>query len=168
MKVIQTKYKGCHFRSRLEARWAVYFDSIGLEWEYEKEGYKFDDGTYYLPDFWLPKVKMWAEVKPTKFNEKEITKAKKLVEGEGYPILKLIGVPELKPYSSIERREDEWIDYAEYVLSQYHNYPQEEGRFYSNPGEPLEDYDYYFPDADIAVIAAKSARFEFGEEGYKK
>lgn len=28
LKVIQTSYKGYRFRSRLEARWAVYFDTI--------------------------------------------------------------------------------------------------------------------------------------------
>ena len=30
MKIIETKYRGYHFRSRLEARWAVFFDEIGL------------------------------------------------------------------------------------------------------------------------------------------
>ena len=50
---IETRYKGYRFRSRLEARWAVFFDSIGVEWEYEKQGYNVN-GTKYLPDFWLP------------------------------------------------------------------------------------------------------------------
>jgi len=43
LKAIDTKYKGYKFRSRLEARWAVYFDAIGLEWEYEKEGFEFGE-----------------------------------------------------------------------------------------------------------------------------
>lgn len=38
MQAIQTRYKGYHFRSRLEARWAVFFDTLGILWEYEKEG----------------------------------------------------------------------------------------------------------------------------------
>jgi hypothetical protein len=63
LKAIETKYKGCRFRSRLEARWAVFFDAIGIEWEYEKEGYKLPSG-WYLPDFWLPETKTWVEVKP--------------------------------------------------------------------------------------------------------
>ena len=50
-KAIETKYKGYRFRSRLEARWAVFFDALGLDWEYEIEGYKLPDGRYYLPDF---------------------------------------------------------------------------------------------------------------------
>jgi len=39
MKAIPTRYAGCHFRSRLEARWAVFFDRLGVAWQYEPEGY---------------------------------------------------------------------------------------------------------------------------------
>jgi len=53
IKPIQTEYKGYKFRSRLEARWAVFFDACGLSWEYEPEGYDLGDGLYYLPDFLL-------------------------------------------------------------------------------------------------------------------
>lgn len=37
IKPIETVYKGYRFRSRLEARWAVFFDAQGIEWEYEPE-----------------------------------------------------------------------------------------------------------------------------------
>jgi hypothetical protein len=51
MKPIQTYYKGYKFRSRTEARWAVFFDSVGVDWEYEPEGFVLSDGSHYLPDF---------------------------------------------------------------------------------------------------------------------
>lgn len=35
---LTTRYAGCRFRSRLEARWAVFFDHLGIEWEYEPQG----------------------------------------------------------------------------------------------------------------------------------
>lgn len=35
IKAHPTKYNGVHFRSRLEARWAAFFDLAGWEWEYE-------------------------------------------------------------------------------------------------------------------------------------
>lgn len=35
IKAHPTKYKGVQFRSRLEARWAVFFDLVGWKWEYE-------------------------------------------------------------------------------------------------------------------------------------
>jgi hypothetical protein len=62
-KPIETIYKGYRFRSRGEARWAVFFDAVGLPYDYEKEGFVLDDGTKYLPDFWLPSLKLWVEVK---------------------------------------------------------------------------------------------------------
>jgi hypothetical protein len=71
MKAIETLYNGYRFRSRLEARWAIFFDMMGIEYEYEKEGYNLD-GVWYLPDFWLPQYKYWIEIKgemPTKEEE---------------------------------------------------------------------------------------------------
>lgn len=56
LKAIQTEYKGYLFRSRLEARWAVFFDACGVKWEYEPEGYDLGGGLYYLPDFRLHNV----------------------------------------------------------------------------------------------------------------
>lgn len=61
---IETRYAGCRFRSRLEARWAVFFDALGVRWEYEGQGYLIGpDRTPYLPDFWLPDLDTWVEVK---------------------------------------------------------------------------------------------------------
>jgi hypothetical protein len=65
LKAIDTAYKGYLFRSRLEARWAVFFDALGLKWEYEAEGYDLD-GVWYLPDFRVQTPQgsdMWVEVK---------------------------------------------------------------------------------------------------------
>lgn len=62
IQAIETRYAGCRFRSRLEARWAVFFDTLNIKWEYEPEGIRFDTHTY-LPDFWLPREKIYVEVK---------------------------------------------------------------------------------------------------------
>jgi hypothetical protein len=56
VKAIETRYKGYRFRSRLEARWAVFFDALGWEWRYEHQGYEIgwgDTSRYWLPDFEL-------------------------------------------------------------------------------------------------------------------
>ena len=53
LRAIETEYKGYRFRSRLEARWAVFFDACGVKWEYEPEGYDLGNAIYYLPDFLL-------------------------------------------------------------------------------------------------------------------
>jgi len=39
VKPIETVYSDHLFRSRLEARWAVFFDYMGIKWVYEPEGY---------------------------------------------------------------------------------------------------------------------------------
>lgn len=63
---IETKYNGYRFRSRLEARWAIFFDALGIRYEYEKEGFNLNGLGPYLPDFYLPDIHggMWAEIKP--------------------------------------------------------------------------------------------------------
>ena len=53
IKAIETEYKGYLFRSRLEARWAVFFDFCGVDYEYEPEGYDLGNDQAYLPDFIL-------------------------------------------------------------------------------------------------------------------
>lgn len=62
-KAIETIYNGYKFRSRLEARWAVFFDECGIEYQYEPEGFDLGDGYYYLPDFYLPEQDIWIEIK---------------------------------------------------------------------------------------------------------
>lgn len=67
LKPIETTWRGYAFRSRLEARWAVFFERLGVRWEYEPEGFQLEDGTRYLPDFrvWSPQGEpIWYEVKP--------------------------------------------------------------------------------------------------------
>ncbi len=64
LKAIETEYKGCRFRSRLEARWAVFFDSLpGVKWDYEPEGFELEGGLRYLPDFKVNYLG-WVEIKP--------------------------------------------------------------------------------------------------------
>lgn len=51
IKPIETCYNGYKFRSRLEARWAVFFDALGVKYEYEPQGFDLGNGLKYLPDF---------------------------------------------------------------------------------------------------------------------
>lgn len=73
MKVIETRYQGHRFRSRLEARWAVFFDCLNIKWHYEPEGYETDHG-WYLPDFLITvnDQDFWVEIKgrnPTRLEQ---------------------------------------------------------------------------------------------------
>jgi hypothetical protein len=63
IKPIETEYNGYRFRSRLEAKWAVFFDEADIKYEYEPEGFQLEDGSRYLPDFYLPEYRCYVEVK---------------------------------------------------------------------------------------------------------
>lgn len=97
LKAIDTRYANHLFRSRLEARFAVYFDELNTQWEYEKEGFDLGDGLWYLPDFFLPEHNIYAEIKPKKLNYKERLKCKKLAVLSGCPVIELIGLPSTNP-----------------------------------------------------------------------
>lgn len=75
IKAIETVYpwpNGPRYRSRLEARYAVFFDTLGIKYEYEKEGYQFRSG-WYLPDFWLPDLRSWIEIKGKDPSDSELS-----------------------------------------------------------------------------------------------
>jgi|SRR5688572_8885344 len=75
IKPIETVYKGYRFRSRLEARWAVFFEQMKWPWEYEPEGYEWRDQKY-LPDFVCRLiVPTYFEIKPL-FSEEQKLSAK--------------------------------------------------------------------------------------------
>lgn len=64
MMAIPTRYAGVQFRSRLEARWAAFFDLMEFDWQYEPIDL---DG--YIPDFILFD-RMLVEVKPILWKSK--------------------------------------------------------------------------------------------------
>ncbi len=63
IRAIPTMYRGTLFRSTLEADWAATLDAYGIDWQYEPEGLMLPSGELYRPDFWLPRIKTWLEVK---------------------------------------------------------------------------------------------------------
>jgi len=94
--VIETTYKNYRFRSRLEARWAYFFDKIGVQYRYEPEGYEFF-GMRYLPDFLIsiPRYNMcdrvFVEIKPEIPSGEERYKAKWLAEYTRIPVYIFFG-----------------------------------------------------------------------------
>lgn len=72
---IPTAYKGIVFRSRLEARWAIFFDTLKVEYLYEPQPFITRLGGY-LPDFYLPKTKWLVEIKPSAPTNEELVKVR--------------------------------------------------------------------------------------------
>lgn len=65
MKAIETEYNGILFRSRLEARWAILFDALSLNWVYEPECYLLSNNQKYTPDFYIKRFDLFIEIKPS-------------------------------------------------------------------------------------------------------
>lgn len=170
IRPIQTEYNGYLFRSRLEARWAVFFDVMRYDYEYEPEGFDLGPDGLYLPDFWLPQVEMYAEVKPTHLSIEEKRKCACLVESTERSCLLLIGPPDFKEYWAYVpwRTENPYVDEHvdiemwDYALISLYVHARPEGRFFSSP-ECSDWCDEEFGhDYVKAVHASRRARFERG------
>lgn len=72
-------YRGVEFLSTLEADWAATLDHYGIEWDYEPWMIRLPSGTSYVPDFWLPSLKTFIEVKGAHMQRHE--KPQELAEG---------------------------------------------------------------------------------------
>ena len=93
MTPLQTTYNGVKYRSRTEARWAVFFESMGVKFIYEPEGYNLD-GVMYLVDFFVPDWNAYFEVKNSnRLSDDEIDKAKRLSAASGIWLVIVNGTP---------------------------------------------------------------------------
>ena len=184
IKPIETFYKGCRFRSRLEARWAVFFDALGIDWEYEPEGFTLDFGIRYLPDFALknvhwrgegsehytgkPGIPIYVEVKGVSSYEDvhRDERVKMELFAKHRPLIVLGNIP---------YNESDAFDFNDELMSfsllDGDDYPA----FFSKSDNPDEkkreiwicgpDHDeYYKGSTDEALSIARQARFEYGEK----
>lgn len=97
IKPIDTIYNGYKFRSRLEARWAVFFDTLKIRYEYECEGYEMESERY-LPDFFLPDHNCWVEVKPESFTDFYNSKHQQFSESISDSFIVIAGPPRRGEY----------------------------------------------------------------------
>jgi hypothetical protein len=156
-RAIETRYKGYRFRSRLEARWAVFFDALGLRWEYEPEGFELPSGRY-LPDFYAAerhpdggfRYGPWVEVKAVDPTAAEMQRMRELCAATDCHGLIVVGLPDAQ----------RWVHF------------HKEGRADDDtltalrPCTPVwERLGVDWREYGIAAIAARCARFEFGESG---
>ena len=152
IKAIETEYKGYKFRSRLEARWAVFFDAMDWAWEYEPEGYKMEymgEIIHYLPDFWLPDMKAFVEVKGGALNAEDRRKVEALAFTSDYGVFVLGSIPD---------NATDWWDVCTKDLS------DEEDELRAGWGSFDAGYERRELYLD-ALKAARQARFEHGEKG---
>lgn len=162
MKAIGTRYAGRRFRSRLEARYAVLFDALGLDWDYEPEGFETPFGRY-LPDFFIrphaaspkalqhPGFGVWVEIKPSRPETDELEKLSAVAKGTACGGLLLWGQPNkavgvlFSQEGHTRASEIAWLGLADFLDPDSEDYPGDLWR--------------------ASVAKATAARFEFGENG---
>lgn len=106
LEAIPTRYAGELFRSRLEARWAVFFDELDIDWGYEVDQYS-DGIEFYTPDFWLPEFEYFVEIKPK--NVYDIKKIKMLALTENREVFVAFEFP--SPERTVIRSAHCWFSY---------------------------------------------------------
>ncbi len=147
LKPIETHYKGYRFRSRLEARWAVFWDSLGISWEYEPEGFELGDGLRYLPDFKVnyPDQKdVWFEVKGDINGMSQHDWDKVARFSEKNTLFILDGTPACRMYGGVSN----WLAHGEVSKNKHYD-------FWDGPS-PLEDPAF----ADVPALAAALDSFQ--------
>lgn len=183
IKAIETIYNGYKFRSRLEARWAVFFDALGIKYEYEPEGYELPDGTKYLPDFkvkcwgyrgsiWERPIDLYIEVKGdmTKYDAERI-----LAFADEYPVLIVTDIPPkgqitdsnaVKAYDEMNGIRIYPFNYETIDGDYFAAYPavDNKGHFYlmGDDSSYIDRDD--LPRIEAAYEKARQARFEHGEK----
>lgn len=167
-------YGGRWYRSRLECRWAFFLDELSIKYRYEPEGYRLPDGRQYLPDFYLPQIDGFAEVKPTseKLSQQMWAITEFIQAGMGSKILFLIDEPGFKPYMMMRpvhlaggfvesNMTNAILDvfYRPKLLTEEHRLFEDVPDYNF---EREEDFTLEYRDA---VYMARAARFDHGTEG---
>jgi hypothetical protein len=116
IQAIQTEAFGCLFRSRLEARCAVFLEAMGLRWDYEPEGFELPSGRY-LPDFKVykedcPAGYYWIECKGGIPTDQEVQLARELAKATTACVVFF-----RQPFFQLMR--EQCAGYAEFFKSEY-------------------------------------------------
>lgn len=154
-------YKGIEFKNEIEAKWAVAFDELGIEWSYYR-------GCNNDISFILPAYKMIAQVfcaKPTlqELNIADYEAAKTLQS-----VLLLIGPPQPRAYFAIDTEfgykataYGRTFNACDYLI--FDSTTTSEGRFYLSTGEdsscfpmPIQAEAFEYDCENLAILKANA------------
>ncbi len=149
IKAIETRYAGCRFRSRTEARWAVFLDQLGIGWDYEAQGFHTPAGGY-LPDFLLENGR-FVEIKGPAPTERDLAKCQAVDN-----LIILVG--------SIPRKPEDltWWEFGPCRNGKIHFFHRCDDGWQILTGWPFGETRSR-EDVQAALTYARSARFEHGE-----
>lgn len=88
------RHASYEMRSHSETRWAGMMDALSVNWIYEPETIETRHG-WYKPDFFLPAVGAFVEVKGPEPTKVEQEKAEDAEAKTGFPVIFAYGAPEM-------------------------------------------------------------------------
>ena len=111
---IPTIYKHTQFNSRLDARWAVFFEKIGFQWNYLISSTGANQAPAYSPKFWLADQQVFADVR---FQEPPLNLRKRMARyARSNALWVIVGSPSI-------RFEDNLLE-SEYIVHRF-QFPDE-------------------------------------------
>jgi hypothetical protein len=179
---IPTRYKGCLFRSRNEARRAVFFETLRLRWTHEFEGFRIPNCRGYLPDFYIDQWRSWAEIKSGDPRPEAWAKCRLLCDTTNQFVVLLSGEPYPERYQAyLFIPKDHWEGEPEdfYGPGEFAQSRCGHGLWFVEPNaaaicldytdttraEDSSDWPLFTEELKNAYDSARSARFEFGAQG---
>lgn len=160
MESKNTEYNGYFFRSRMEARWAVFFDTLNIKYHYEYMDFILSNKVRYLPDFYLPELNAYAEVKH-EFTKESIEKCKDLCNITKLDVFLLEGVPDFRYYEYFRFFDKDFFGAAGAYKDTFFFYPEENRIWVTAECESFEKEWYQSWKFSIGVIESRRKRFEF-------
>lgn len=161
---IETHYAGCRFRSRLEARFAVFFDHMHIDWEFEPQGFELPSGRY-LPDFRISTGRddvpvFYVEIKGGMPDTREFTVASEINLYVAPLVIFSGDVPRQRGAGTAWIMSAPLTGEAEWTMTN----PEQAmlATVHPDPAHRPETFGRVYDDA---LTAARSARFEHGERG---
>jgi hypothetical protein len=90
-------WNGTRFASKLEISWAFFLDGLRIQWEYETKPVFLFKGTPdvigYTPDFWLPKMGVFLEIKGRVLLPQAVERMEYTAHETGCPVILAQGSP---------------------------------------------------------------------------
>ena len=154
-------YKGIEFANEVQAKWAIAFDELGIEWSYCRSNVdKFC--------FVLPRLEMMAEVFCEMPTSKELLSLAEASSLRRQTILLLVGPPQPRAYFAFQNEygyQASAYGYTFYVCDYliFDSTTTSEGRFFVNTGEdsscfpmPIQAEAFEYDCENLAILKANA------------
>jgi hypothetical protein len=102
---METPYNGQVYSNQLVARWAVFFDTLRIDFESDTQPELLPSGSRYRPNLFLPDFGLFVDIKPfTPFGLPEVRRLWEFAVDLGNDTLLIVGSPKRHRFAVLNRR----------------------------------------------------------------